>query len=270
MDKPSRCFKTDETSRKEPSRRFETDKTSQKEPSRRFETDEMSRKDPQDASKLTKHLGRRFETDETSRKDSRRFETDETSRKDPIVGLVVCLATLTPPRPHGLAVPTFPLHGVENSPYILPPWPQWPWLVTEPSRRFETDETSQKDPQDASKLMKRPSRRFKTDKTSWKDPQDASELMKRPEGTILDFNMNFGSVHQLRSLNLDFRSVMANTTGSLGFGSVTNWISNGTIVSDLRLGFGSVEGAPLSKIQKMQIPHFSGKWWEIVENATLR
>ncbi|GET56573.1 hypothetical protein RIR_jg15914.t1 [Rhizophagus irregularis DAOM 181602=DAOM 197198] len=31
-----------------------------------------------------------------------------------------------------------------------------------------------------------------------------------------------------------------------------------------------VEGAPLSKIQKMQIPHFSGKWWEIVENAALR
>ncbi|PKC51250.1 hypothetical protein RhiirA1_484181, partial [Rhizophagus irregularis] len=31
-----------------------------------------------------------------------------------------------------------------------------------------------------------------------------------------------------------------------------------------------VEGAPLSKIQKMQIPHFSGKWWKIVENATLR
>ena len=31
-----------------------------------------------------------------------------------------------------------------------------------------------------------------------------------------------------------------------------------------------VEGAPLSKIQKMQIPHFPGKWWEIVENATLR
>ncbi|PKK57992.1 hypothetical protein RhiirC2_857983 [Rhizophagus irregularis] len=31
-----------------------------------------------------------------------------------------------------------------------------------------------------------------------------------------------------------------------------------------------VEGAPLSKIQKMQISHFSGKWWEIVENATLR
>ncbi|CAB4378753.1 unnamed protein product [Rhizophagus irregularis] len=28
--------------------------------------------------------------------------------------------------------------------------------------------------------------------------------------------------------------------------------------------------APLSKIQKMQIPHFPGKWWEIVENATLR
>ena len=31
-----------------------------------------------------------------------------------------------------------------------------------------------------------------------------------------------------------------------------------------------VEGAPLSKIQKMQIPHFPGKWWEIVENAALR
>ncbi|PKB96219.1 hypothetical protein RhiirA5_435217 [Rhizophagus irregularis] len=31
-----------------------------------------------------------------------------------------------------------------------------------------------------------------------------------------------------------------------------------------------VEGAPLSKIQKMQIYHFPGKWWEIVENATLR
>ncbi|CAB4396152.1 unnamed protein product [Rhizophagus irregularis] len=31
-----------------------------------------------------------------------------------------------------------------------------------------------------------------------------------------------------------------------------------------------VEGAPLSKIQKMQIPHFPGKWWKIVENATLR
>ncbi|PKK56919.1 hypothetical protein RhiirC2_799035 [Rhizophagus irregularis] len=30
-----------------------------------------------------------------------------------------------------------------------------------------------------------------------------------------------------------------------------------------------VEGAPLSKIQKMQIPYFSGKWWEIVENAAL-
>ncbi|PKK44022.1 hypothetical protein RhiirC2_804156 [Rhizophagus irregularis] len=31
-----------------------------------------------------------------------------------------------------------------------------------------------------------------------------------------------------------------------------------------------VEGAPLSKIQKIQISHFSGKWWEIVENAALR
>ncbi|PKC56496.1 hypothetical protein RhiirA1_402102, partial [Rhizophagus irregularis] len=66
--------------------------------------------------------------------------------------------------------------------------------MDEPSRRFETDETSRKDPQDASKLTKRPERRFKTDKTSWKDPQDASELMKRPEGTIVsDLRLGFGS-----------------------------------------------------------------------------
>ncbi|PKY34367.1 hypothetical protein RhiirB3_395496 [Rhizophagus irregularis] len=152
--------------------------------------------------------------------------------------------------------------------------------MDESSRRFETDETSWKDPQDASKLMKclgslffinlpteltecqrdflnngRPSRRFKTDKTSWKDPQDASELMKRPEGTILDFNMNFGSVHQLRSLNLDFRSVMASfkelsfktffflcfldTTGSLGFGSVT------LLVPIFRIGSVTVPLSPI-------------------------
>ncbi|GET58125.1 hypothetical protein GLOIN_2v1846614 [Rhizophagus irregularis DAOM 181602=DAOM 197198] len=99
------------------------------------------------------------------------------------------------------------------------------------------------DSQDASKLTKRlgrPSRRFGTDETPGRnDP----------------------------GLQYEF---WISTTGSLGYGSVTNWIGNGTIVSDLRLGFGSVEGAPLSKIQKMQIPHFSGKWWEIVENATLR
>ncbi|GET50794.1 uncharacterized protein OCT59_028879 [Rhizophagus irregularis] len=41
---------------------------------------------------------------------------------------------------------------------------------------------------------------------------------------------------------------------------------------DIRDGedIAQVEGAPLSKIQKMQIPHFPGKWWEIVENAALR
>ncbi|PKY17027.1 hypothetical protein RhiirB3_382210, partial [Rhizophagus irregularis] len=55
-----------------------------------------------------------------------------------------------------------------------------------PSRRFETDEMSQKEP----------SRRFRTDETSRK-------------------------VHQLRSLDLDFRSVMISTIGSLEFGSVT-------------------------------------------------
>ncbi|RGB25555.1 hypothetical protein C1646_771544 [Rhizophagus diaphanus] len=34
--------------------------------------------------------------------------------------------------------------------------------------------------------------------------------------------------------------------------------------------FSQVEGTPLSKFLKMQIPHFPGKWWEIVENAALR
>ncbi|PKY59276.1 hypothetical protein RhiirA4_481873, partial [Rhizophagus irregularis] len=57
-----------------------------------------------------------------------------------------------------------------------------------PSRRFGTDETSRKDPQDASELMKRPegpSRRFRNVS---EDPQDASEL-NVSEGTIPDFDM---------------------------------------------------------------------------------
>ncbi|PKY48127.1 hypothetical protein RhiirA4_463610 [Rhizophagus irregularis] len=56
--------------------------------------------------------------------------------------------------------------------------------MDEPSRRFETDETSRKDPQDASELTKRPSRRFGTDETSRKDPQDASKLTKHLGRTL--------------------------------------------------------------------------------------
>ncbi|CAG8706303.1 14287_t:CDS:2, partial [Rhizophagus irregularis] len=87
--------------------------------------------------------------------------------------------------------------------------------ISGPLRRFITDETSQKDPQDALKLTKRyksthnivksslnriefqrknlihvkhyetsqkePSKRFETDKTSQKNPQDALKLMKHLE-----------------------------------------------------------------------------------------
>ncbi|PKY60930.1 hypothetical protein RhiirA4_485247 [Rhizophagus irregularis] len=85
-----------------------------------------------------------------------------------------------------------------------------------PSRRFGTDETSRKDPQDASELTKRPSRRFGTDETSRKNPQDALELTKRlgrndprlrygigPSAPI--FGLGFGSVMELSALILDFR-----------------------------------------------------------------
>ncbi|CAB4432733.1 unnamed protein product [Rhizophagus irregularis] len=70
--------------------------------------------------------------------------------------------------------------------------------MDEPSRRFETDETSRKDPQDASELTKRPGRNpqdaSELTKRPGRNPQDASELTKRPEGMIRDFDMNFGSV----------------------------------------------------------------------------
>ncbi|PKY30852.1 hypothetical protein RhiirB3_448150 [Rhizophagus irregularis] len=64
--------------------------------------------------------------------------------------------------------------------------------INGPLRRFITDETSQKDPQDALKLTKRyksthniePSKRFETDKTSQKNPQDALKLMKHLERTF--------------------------------------------------------------------------------------
>ncbi|CAG8764238.1 21654_t:CDS:2, partial [Rhizophagus irregularis] len=49
----------------------------------------------------------------------------------------------------------------------------------EPSRRFETNETSRKDPQNASKLTKRLSRRFETDETSWKVNKEGGEPSRR-------------------------------------------------------------------------------------------
>ncbi|POG57745.1 hypothetical protein GLOIN_2v1791369 [Rhizophagus irregularis DAOM 181602=DAOM 197198] len=52
------------------------------------------------------------------------------------------------------------------------------------------------------------------------------------------------------------------TTGSLGFGSVTNWIGNGTIVSDLRLKFGSCElhdDSPENTDSLQNISHYLSK-----------